>query len=94
MANYWRNQWSFKVEICYYHTTGCSLSFEASQRDLRSARTGEGGLEFHKFRTLILINPDVALFAYEKIRRETRRRDADPLETRILLFLPSHITAE
>lgn len=29
-------------------------------------------LEFHKFRTLILINPDVALFAYEKIHHETR----------------------
>jgi len=48
-----------------------SRSFRVSQRESKPV-TSQSELEFHKFRTLILINPDVALFAYEKIRRKTR----------------------
>lgn len=46
-----------------FHVVSC---FSKEPRSSSPAK-----LEFHKFRTLILINPDVALFAYEKIRRKT-----------------------
>lgn len=56
--------------------------------------TDQGELEFHKFRTLILINPDCTICLRDGPPQDAGATGVELLETRILLFLPLHITAE